>query len=383
MPVRCPHCGREAPDGHYCAYCGAPLHAAAPADTRGAAARRRDAYAANPREHVYHPAIISTFFPHLNPSSTHLARWVLLGAALVIFLVGLGRVVPVAYVVAALLIPALYLLYFYDAEIYEDEPLPVLGATFAAGAVLGAGMSLYFAPLILRLYRPAFQPRSEYVLLTGVGLPLLALLLMVLGPLALFLFRRRFDEVLDGLAFGVASALGFAAAQSIVYTWLLITGPVIRTGNPLSWALPTIRISILMPLLDAATAGLICAALWAWRRPAEGGEVGWLAWPPAAVLVAALGQVIPNVASDLFGGEIRDLIWYAIVLVILILFVRHVLHHSLIARAHALGHGGTLRCPHCGREAPDLPFCPHCGLALRSAAKRERRPAAPEEPANA
>jgi hypothetical protein len=244
-------------------------------------------------------------------------------------------------------------------------------------------MSLFFAPLILRLYRPAFQPQLDYVLLTGVGLPLLALLLMVLGPLALFFFRRRFDEVLDGLAFGVASALGFAAAQSIVYTWLLITGPILRTGNALSWALPTIRISILVPLLDAATAGLICAALWAWRRPAEGREVGWLAWPPAAVLVAALGQVIPNVASDLFGGEIRDLIWYAIVLVILILCVRHVLHHSLIARAHALGHGGMLRCPHCGRAAPDLPFCPHCGLALRSTAKRARRPAAPQEPANA
>jgi hypothetical protein len=378
MPVPCPHCGRETPDGYYCAHCGAHLTAFTPHSVW-----RHDRFAANPREHVYHPAIISTFFPHLGPRRALHVGWILLAGIILVFIIGLGRIVPIAFVVAALLIPVLYLLYFYEAEIYADEPLPILGATFVVGALLGAGMSVGFAPLILRFYRPAFAPRWEFVLLTGVGLPLLAQALMLVGPLALFFIRRRFDEVLDGLAFGVASALGFAAAQSIVYTWLLITGPLVQAGPNYSWALPTIRISLLLPLLDAATTGLICAALWTWRDPQEPVRaLGWLAAPPVAVL-GALGQVVPSVGSDLLGGQIRNLVWYGGVLLILILLLRHVIHRSLIAKVRALGHGGHMICPHCGREAPDLPFCPHCGLALQSTAKRHRRLLAPRGPANA
>src|SRR6185312_2793734 len=116
--MHCQHCGREAPDGRFCGYCGAPLTGTVPRDPQ-----RRRAYAANPHEHVYHPGVVTTFFPHLNPQRTHQMRWILLGGAFIIFLLGLGRYVPIAIVAAALFIPILYLFYFYDAEIYEGEPL--------------------------------------------------------------------------------------------------------------------------------------------------------------------------------------------------------------------------------------------------------------------
>lgn len=377
-PVHCPHCGRETPPGHYCAYCGAHLVGA----TTRAPRHRRQAFAANPSESVYHAGIISTFFPHLGPHRLQQARWLLLGGSGLVFLIGLGRYVPVAIVAAALLVPVLYLLYFYDVEIYEDEPLPVLGATFAAGALLGAVESLVVYPSVLSLYRPIFGSRPAFILVAGVALPLLAQALMLVGPLALFIFRRRFDEVLDGLGFGVASGLGFAAAQSIVYSWLLIAGPLQQRGAATSWALPTLRIGLLVPLLDAATTGLICAALWFRRdpRPADR-TLGWLTSLPAAVLLAALGQVIPGVGVILHGGQILDIFWYGAVLLVLILLVRHVLHTALLAKARALGHGNVLRCPHCGHEVPDVPFCPHCGLAMRSAAKRARRLASTGGPA--
>jgi RsiW-degrading membrane proteinase PrsW (M82 family) len=342
--------------------------------------RRQAAFAANPHEHVYHPAIVSTFFPHLGPQRMLQVRWLVLVGVVAAFLIGLGRVVPVAIVVAALLIPLLYLLYFYDAAIYEDEPLSVLAATFAAGIILGTGMSLIFAPVILRLERAVFAPRPQYVLLTGVGLPLLAQALMLVGPVLLYFLRPRFDEVLDGLAFGAASALGFAAAQSIGYSWLLIVGPILRGGPAFSWALPTIRISVLQPLVYAATTGLICAALWARRAPrSEARALGWIASLPVAVVISALGQMVPALGSVLLGGQILNLVWYAAALLVLVLLLRHVLHVSLITRARALGHGGRMHCPHCFHEAPDLPFCPHCGLALRASAKGSRRPLPSEE----
>jgi hypothetical protein len=374
--MRCQHCGRETPSGHYCAYCGAHLSAQAPHAPR----QRVHAFAANPNEHVYHPGIVSTFFPHLSPRRTHQVRWVLLGGLAVIVLVGLGRIVPVAIVAAALLVPVLYLLYFYDVQIYEDEPLPVLAFTFALSAGLGAAMSVLFFPIIRSLYRPVFGPKPEYVLLTGVALPLLGQALMLVGPLLLFFFRRRFDEVLDGLAFGVASGLGFAAAQSIVYSWLLIAGPLQQAGPATSWALPLLRIGLLTPLVDAATTGLICAALWLRRDPEPAARaLGPLASVPLALLVAALGQVIPAIGVDLLGGAIVDLFWYGGVLLALILVMRHVLHVGLLAKARTLGHGGTLRCPHCFHEVPDVPFCPHCGLAMRSTPRRGRRPLPGEE----
>ena len=370
--MHCTHCGRETPPGHYCVHCGADLTEQASARTR----TRRHAFAANPSEHVYHPGIVSTFFPHFGPRRTQQMRWILLAGITVIFLIGLGRIVPVATVAAALFVPLLYLAYFYDVELYESEPLAVLGATFAVGALLGLGLSLSFAPILQRYLRPLFGPRPEYVLLHGIAYPILAQALMLVGPLLLYFWRRRFDEVLDGLAFGAASGLGFAAAQSIVLAWLLITGPIQQAGPASSWAIPTIRDSLFVPLLDAGTTGLICAALWAHRhglRPAAGAaRLGWLGALPVVIALALLLQVAPALATDLARGLIESLVWYGLALLGALLLARHVLHVALLARARELGHGGVVRCPHCGHEVPDVPFCPHCGLAMRSIAKRAR-----------
>ena len=115
---------------------------------------------------------------------------------------------PVATVAAALFVPLLYLAYFYDVELYEREPLAVLGATFAAGALLGLGLSLSFAPILQRYLRPLFGPRPEYVVLHGVAYPILAQALMLAGPLLLYVLRPRFDEVLVMLSDGIAARRG-------------------------------------------------------------------------------------------------------------------------------------------------------------------------------
>ena len=368
----CPNCGQQTLGGHYCPHCGTHLVDETPA--RGH--RRAHAFAANPHESVYHPAIVSTFFPHLAPHRTQQVRWILLLGVGIIFLFGLARYVPIAIVAAALLIPLLYLAYFYDVAIYEDEPIWVLGATFLLGAILGAGASLYFYPLIVKYERIGLAPETTFIWLTGVIVPIVGQLLMLVGPLMLFFTRRRFNEVLDGLSFGVASGLGYAAAQSIVYSWLLIVGRFQQTGPATSWALPTLRISVLVPLLYAATTGLICAVLWLRRDPQSPTKpLGVLASLPVAVLIALVAQVVPALGNDLVGGLIIALLWYGATLLVMLLLVRHVLHIALTAKARELGHGGMLRCPQCHHEVPDVPFCPNCGLAMRSTAKRARRAA--------
>jgi RsiW-degrading membrane proteinase PrsW (M82 family) len=372
----CPNCGRETLGGHYCPHCGTHLVDAAPA--RGQ--RRRHAFAANPHEPVLHPAIVSTFFPHLAPRRTQQVRWLLLIAVGAIFLIGLGRLVPVSIVAAALLIPLLYLAYYFDVAVFEDEPVWVLGGTFLVAGVLGAGASLFFFPYIVKYERfallPGQMPSAPYIWLTGVIVPLVGQVLMLVGPLLLFFMRRRFNEVLDGLSFGVASGLGYAAAQSIVFSWLLIVGRFQQGGQAANWALPTLRISVLVPLLFAATTGLVCATLWLRRDPQPPTRpLGWLASLPVAVLLALVAQVVPALGSDLAGGLVAALLWYGGTLLVMLLLLRQVLHVALTAKARELGHGGMLRCPQCHHEVPDVAFCPNCGLAMRSTAKRARRAA--------
>lgn len=373
--IQCPVCGRETPPGGYCIHCGTHLAHG----NRAHNASRTHAYAANPHEPVSHLSVVSTLFPHLGPTHTHRMRWLLLILAAIIFLVGLGRLVPLAIVLSALLVPLLYLFYFFDALIFEEEPLPVILLTFGAGALLGIGMSLVFFRVVLgNTYFSLSGQNTSHVLITGVVLPLLAQALMLVGPVILFLVRPRFDEVLDGLVFGAASGLGFAAAQSIIYSWLIITGPFARSGPAYSWALLTIQDAILIPLLYAATTGLICASLWLARdRTERAGRNGLLAFP-LALLIGALGIVIPSVGANLLGGNILNLVWYAVVIAILLLLLRRILHTGLIEKARTLATGGEIECPHCHHIVPDAAFCQHCGIALRSIARRDRRTAASE-----
>ncbi|MGO8948729.1 MAG: PrsW family glutamic-type intramembrane protease, partial [Ktedonobacterales bacterium] len=207
---------------------------------------------------------------------------------------------------------------------------------------------------------------------------------MLFGPLVLYFTRPKFDEVLDGLAFGAASGLGFAAAESIISAWLFMIGPFQQPGLVSAWVVPILRIALLVPMVNAATTGLICAALWLRRDPQLPlSELGvFPAWP-AALLCGLLGQVAPSLLSALVPGIVPQLIWFTVILIGLMLVLRQVLHSGLMEKARALGHGQRLLCPECRHEVADMPFCPFCGLALLSISRRMRRPllSSKEEPA--
>ena len=377
--VICPHCGNETPEGHYCGYCGARLTASASRNP----ARRGSAYAANPNQSVYQPDVISTFFPQLNPERTRLFGWILGGLAVVIFALGFARFVPISTVLAALLIPLLYLAYFYVVQVYEDEPAWVLGATFLVGAILGLVATLLLYRSIISGQSIFVRPKPSYVLLVGVAIPLLAQALMLVGPLILFFARRqRFTDLLDGLTFGVASGLGYAAAESIVFSWLLITGSAPALGDPSSLALRTIPLALLKPLLYAGTTGLICAALWLmFDKTPPTRQMSALTSLPVALIAAVLGMIIPALGVTLYGGQWLNILWYALPLLGIILLLRQVLHVGLIDKARSVGHGGTITCPHCHQTVADLPFCSNCGIAMRTISKRARVPAMVGAPA--
>lgn len=379
--MQCRNCGRELEGGEYCPWCGA--HQTVSRERH--VTRRPHVYAANPSEHVLQPSIVSTLFPHMGARRMFQLRWLLLVAVIAVVAISLGRLVPLAIVLSALLLPVIYLFYFYDAQLYEDEPFIVLGATFLVGAILGGAMSLLFYRLILSQARFGYAPSTSYLLLVGVFLPIIGQALMLVGPVALYIARRQFDDVLDGLAFGAAAGLGFSATQSIAYAWYLVTRSFVFTGAASAWALPTVRIALLIPLLDAATTGLICAALWLRRdRQPEERTRGAVTNLAAAIVIGLLGQIVPAVGSTLWGGPILDLLWYGGTVIVLLLIVRSLLHIGLIDKARPLRSGDTQECPQCFHQLRGTEsFCPYCGLALRATPRRARTPRAGQEPTGA
>jgi hypothetical protein len=305
------------------------------------AIERRSAVVATVQEPVLQPTILSTFFPHLGPRHQQLFRWAFLGLGTLVVLLIAARFIPLALVVAALAVPMIYLAHFYVSEIYEQEPVWVLGCTFAAGAVLGALLNLALYRLTLSQMRftvDGLSPRPGYVLLTVVLVPIVAQAMMLVGPVVLYVWQPHFDDLVDGLSFGVASGLGFSAAQSLLLSWRTITGAFQPSGPVVSWVLPILRIAFLAPLLSAATTGLICTALWLRRRRLRAGRrddplllpnVDRLSSLSVAIGIALLGQIAPRLAVVYAHSQLLNLFWYALVVMALVVILRQVLHSGM------------------------------------------------------
>ena len=198
--VTCPYCDQEVPTGAFCGNCGSHL-----LDEGGRS--RIHHFAASPTEQVFRMAIITTFFPHLPRRHAHLFRETFVAGVLLVILLSSLRLYAPALIAAVVLLPVLYLLYFYEVEVWEGHQLQVIAGTFGIGGVFGVAFSLGFGHIV----KFTLNGTQQGPLFSGVLLPVVGQLCMLVGPL-LFLRGRKTNEALDGLTFGVASALGFTAA---------------------------------------------------------------------------------------------------------------------------------------------------------------------------
>ncbi|HEX6538127.1 MAG TPA: PrsW family glutamic-type intramembrane protease [Candidatus Dormibacteraeota bacterium] len=357
----CPHCGARVPVGAFCGSCGATL-------TEQAHGGRLHAYAASPGEHVARPALISTLFPHLAHRHANVFREAFgIGLLLVVLLAAL-RLYTSALIAAAVLLPLLYILYLYEVEVYEREPVTVLAATFIAGAGLGTGYTLvsaHFAGF-------ALSGTVRGPLITGVMQPVIAQLLMIAGPL-LLLRRAEFDETLDGLTFGVTAALGFTLASVLAGYWHAFTMPLQGTEaiSP-DAVLRILRAGVLVAVVNACTTGTITAMLWRARR-ARQRQVGPLRSRSGAVTVAFAAQIVLGLAGYYAGSLVGLVVLWTAAAVVLLLWVRVLVHYALIDESIDFVIGPASPCPECHRLVPSMNFCPACGV-YRGAARKQDRP---------
>ena len=361
--VTCPHCGRVVPAGDFCGHCGAHLTTSS--------TTRRHAFAAVPSEHVAQLSIVSTLFPHLAHRRGGAFRWALVsGGAAVLLLAALHLFAPAA-VVAIFLLPVLYLLYLYEVEVYEDEPWLVIGATMVVGAALGYAFTSFSGAAVSQLNLTG--DRENALVLAGVAIPIVAQALMLAGPLFLYALRGRFREPLDGLTFGVASALGFTLASSLTAIWPLINGPLVGSGAPLDWSLRLLRTGILVALVNASTTGIVAAAVWLQRYDRRRAGRPWTTSILATLIVAVGTQVVLGMVSFLVSDLVAEVAIRLVATLALLLYVRLVIHQALLVEGAEHEIGPDAPCPECHRIVPTMAFCPSCGAARAAAPKQGRR----------
>jgi hypothetical protein len=275
-----------------------------------------------------------------------------------------------ATIAAAVLLPALYLLYLYEVEVYADEPWLLVGATMVVGAVLGYAFTEIAGGAASRVILAG--DNSGGFTLRAVAIPILAQALMLVGPMFLFFFRPRYREPLDGVTFGAASALGFTLTAEIATLWPLIVGPLVATGDPVDWALRLLRLGLLVSLVNASTTALVTAGLWLRRydrrRAQRAREVGL----PATIIVAFGVQVVLGALTFVLQDLLVHVLLWALATIALMLYVRQVIHQALLAEGVAHEIGPDSQCPECHHIVPTMLFCPNCGAARAAAPRRTR-----------
>jgi RsiW-degrading membrane proteinase PrsW (M82 family) len=343
----------------------------------GSAKTREHRYAAHPGEHVAQPSVITTLFPHLGHHKVHEFRWAFtagLAGILVLYVAGL---ISAAILVSAFLVPVLYLIYLYEAQVYKDEPAIVLGFTLGGGIVVGIVLTV-FENIV---YNP-FQFGANPVTNAGVnigGLLIVGLLLPVvqeaLKPLPAFFLPKRadFPETVDGLVFGVAAGLGFSLAEALIgFSSVLTSLPAhVAPGN---WIYDLTTLAVFQPLLQGSATGMIVATIWRYRRGRLAGrEIGGVAMAVIAHIAFSAGT---QVMKETSVNALFILIWQAAIVGALLIYIRYLLHHALLEEAAHMGYAETI-CPSCHMHIVASGFCPNCGMALTAAPnsiKRGRRP---------
>jgi hypothetical protein len=374
--VICPACGQEVPEGTFCIRCGSPLAEAA------TAARTRRHFSAAPHEGLHRPAVISSMFPQLPRASMLTFRLALgLGLAVVILLAVLG-LYTLALVAAAVLVPLLTVLYLWDVDIYEDEPISVMAFTMAWGAAAGVLVGLIGRALVPSSATLFVQSTASTAPARGVLLPLLGTALVVAGPLILLPYRK-FNDVLDGATFGGAAAVTFAGAQVLTQSFSFLSSAGLHpVGTVGFWIIRLVELAVAVPVLAGSAIGAAVAAFWLrYRAPVRDREaLGVLGRPPIA-LAAAAALLVLGALAQVYLSALFALIALLVLDVAALIWLRRVLHLGLVQESLEIDVGEDIICPNCRQPTPQHTFCRNCGIALAALPKTRPPKASPTQEA--
>lgn len=184
--------------------------------------------------------------------------------------------VGVAVVLAAAFVPPLlYLLWIRAHETHEREPLGRVLGVFVAGGVLGVGLAVVFSLLLDLQLRPAYESgafAASYATFAAVAIAPLAE--EPAKALCVLVARDRHPEPEDGLVYGAAAGLGFAATENLLYESVALA-----TEGVGAYVATSVVRAVASALLHASASAWAGYGLVAWRtgHGSAAAAVGWMA----------------------------------------------------------------------------------------------------------
>jgi hypothetical protein len=359
----CPNCGAGVPREPFCVCCGDPIEGAHEGSTK------RRGYAASPHERWFAPRLVSSIFPHLPRSHMRSFRIAVALAAAFVVVLCLLRFFPLALVAAAVSVPLLFLIYMWDLDLYEDEPLIVLVFTVAWGALAGAGLGIAARNVASQVSLVQGKPNTHDVVWLGVILPCAALALALAGPLLLLPYKK-FNDCLDGVIFGSSCAATLLAAEAISNSANFLHLGFRAAGNEALWIARLLTLGVTVPVLAAGVVGATCGAFWLrFRSPdRDRRALGIFGSPFVAVLLAAAALVAAGLAP-LYLGHWTTLAVTFVLSVAALVWLRWLTELGLREEAAEKPIGPPVTCPSCHQETAVHTFCGHCGINLRALPK--------------
>lgn len=197
--------------------------------------------------------------------------------------------IPSAILLGAFLVPVTFTAYLYQRLPDWDVPLPSIAISFIWGGVLGTVVAGTLEYDVIRTL--GFLPKL------GIGLIEESAKLIV--PLV-FYFLWRYRSEADGIILGVATAMGFAALETMGYGFMSLLNSHGSLGS--LDAVLLVR-GLLSPAGHASWTGLVCAVLWRERLKAGRVVLNWKVSGAffTAVTLHALWDTLSGLGIATFG----------------------------------------------------------------------------------
>jgi hypothetical protein len=288
-------------------------------------------------------------------------------------------------------IPAVYVVYLYDVNEWEDEPLLVTGAALVFSGLLAFAFTAFWRNIVFTdiarapLNLIASTPRVPEILVLGLLVPVVSEILKQIGPIYLA-SRKAFDDLMDGVTFGVISGVAFAAVETVVVNRDVLVNAPVRAGvsDAGLWFFLLVTVGIVKPLVYGTATAIACAEFSGLGDGYDGFTPRYLFALGEAIAANILYQTGVYVCSLKPGstGALLGMLWGMFLVGILIIQLRTVLHVGLLESAlesaardsvakHATNDIGF--CTQC--EMPLLHasmFCSACGNSVKAVPKPAR-----------
>lgn len=392
--MTCPTCSVENPEvASFCHKCGASL--------RGITSGRSGSYAVQSSEGVNQFALISTIMPATSREVADNYRWAMIVSG--VFIIGATALglLPIAVAGAAFLIPVSYLVYIYDVNLWEDAPAPVVIGLFAVTGALAVLVSLFFFRWVFEDQFLSFGTSSSRGGIGTLSIPALlifAVLLPVVAevvknlPGVLLARLPQFDDMIDGLTFGVAAGTAYAAFETLIVFSPVFTSSDFRTTQGLaSWFVVVVNLMVVKSLIYGTATGIAVAAF-SGKGEGYDGFTGYYVKNFAfAAGVNVLYWLGVRLTAFLPFGQALGLLWGFVILGVLVIRIRVMLQAALLEAAiEDAAKAGTSKrdsfvetfCPECENMLlVGSQFCIACGTSVRSSSHQARRSQS-EQPAS-